>query len=184
MTSELTSKKLALFKEMVPHLSRVAFLHTPKEPGPVLGLKQAEESAAALGMEIVAIAVPTLAEMPRAFQDIENGRFDGIFVYPDWVMSRRRAQIIQFVAEHGIPAMYGFREWVQAGGLMAYGTGTPGLSSRAAGQVDRILKGASPSDLPVEQASRFELVLNLRTAQSLGLTVPPSLLARADEVIE
>ena len=184
MTSELTAKKLELFKQAIPSLSRIAFLYNPRQPGPILSLQLAQSASHDLGLTITPIPVTSSSDFLQAFEQIAGDRFDGLFVYPEFVTGAQRSRIIQFAREQKLPAMYGFREWADAGGLISYGTSAPALARRSAGYVDKILRGVKPADLPIEQPTKFDLVINLKTAKTLGITVPESLLARADEVIE
>ncbi len=184
MTSELTAKKLQLFKEAVPRMSRVAFLYNPNEPGPAFSLKLAQGAAPTLGITLRPVEMREAGDLDSALSRIARERVDGLFVYPDFVTGGARSQIVEFAAKASLPAMYGFRGWVDAGGLMSYGTSQPAMIHRATMQVDKILKGAKPSDLPVEQPTKFALVINRKTAKALGLTIPPLLLLQADQVLE
>ncbi len=182
MNAELTPKKLELFKGAVPSLAHVAFLYNPKQPGPTLGLKLAQEAARSLRITVDPIEVTDVTDFEPAFTKIARGYFDGLFVYHDFVTASQQSQIIQFAARTKLPAMYGFRGWVDAGGLLSYGTNLHAMFHRAGTQVAKILSGGKPADLAVEQPTTFELVINLKTAKSLGLMVPPAVLAWADEV--
>jgi putative ABC transport system substrate-binding protein len=147
-------------------------------------LRQAVGSARGLGVQLHSLEARTPSEIETAFAAMRRQRVDGILVLRDAVFRAQRAQIIDLAAKNRLPAVYGLREEAEAGGLIAYGASVPQLYRRAATYVDRILKGAKPADLPVEQPTEFELVINLKTAKALGLTIPPSLLQRADQVIE
>ena len=185
LMSELTAKRLELFAEAVPRMSRIAYLYNPNEPGPSLGLKLAQGVAPALKTQLRPIEMREASEFDTAQARILRERVDGLFVYPDVVgTGPARAKIIEFAAKNGLPTMHGHRGWVDAGGLMSYGSNQPAMFRRAAVQVDKILKGAKPGDMPVEQPTKFELVINLKTAKGLNLTIPPPLLLRADQVIE
>ncbi len=184
MNAELTPKKLELFKGAVPSLARVAFLYNPKQPGPALGLQLAQEAARSLRITVGPVEVSDVADFEQAFTKIAKGHFDGLFVYHDFVTASQQSQIIQFAARTKLPAMYGFRGWVDAGGLISYGTDLHAMFRRAGAQVAKILSGGKPADLAVEQPTTFELVVNMKAAKALGLTIPPSMLARVDQVIE
>jgi len=184
MNAELTPKKLEVFKEAVPQLTRVAFLYNPQQPGPTLGLQLAQEAARALRITVHPVAVSHAADFERAFNEITHERCDGLFVYHDFVTASQRPQIIEFAARTKLPAFYGYREWVEGGGLASYGPNLRAMFGRAGRQVAKILQGTQPTALPVEQPTQFELVINLKTAQALGITIPPMLLFRADEVIQ
>ncbi len=184
MNAELTPKRLDLFKGVFPHLARVAFLYNPKQPGPTLGLKLAQEAARSLRVTVRPIEVVDSADFEQAFGKIVREHVDGLFVYHDFVTASQQARIIAFAARAKLPAMYGFRGWVDAGGLISYGTNLPAMFGRAGGQVAKILGGATPADLPIEQPTTFELIINMKAAKALGLTVPSSILVRANEVIK
>jgi putative ABC transport system substrate-binding protein len=184
MNSELTPKRLELFKAAVPHLSRVAFLYNPKQPGPSLALTLAQDAARSLGITIRPVEVSAIQDFHSAFARITKERFDGLYVYHDFVTASRRPDIVEFARQTKLPAMYAYRDWVDAGGLVSYGPSLRAMFGRAGTQVAKILSGVRPADLPVEQPTVLELAINLRAAKSLGLTVPPSILARADQIIE
>jgi putative ABC transport system substrate-binding protein len=179
---ELVGKQLELLKGVAPKVSRVAVLQNPNTHRDVL--RQAEGAARALGVQLQILEARTPSEIEAAFAAMSSHRTDGILVLRDAVFRAQRAQITALAAKNRLPAIYGLREEAEAGGLVAYGASVPQLYRRAATYVDKILKGARPGDLPVEQPTKYELVINLKTAKALGLTIPPSLLARADQVIE
>jgi len=181
---EVVGKQLELLKEVAPKISRVAILLNPSNPGHPVVLRQAEAAARALGMQLHTAQARTPPEIDAAFAGMRGQRADGVLVVRDALVLARRTQIAALAAKSRLPAVYGFRENAEAGGLMAYGANVPLMYRRAATYVDKILKGAKPADLPVEQPTKFELVINLKTAKALGLTIPPSLLQRADEVIQ
>jgi len=162
----------------------VAILQNPNNPGHPVVLRQAGAAARALGLQLHVLQARTPAEIDAAFGAMRSQRAAGVLVGRDALVLQQRAQIAALAAENRLPAIYGFRENAEAGGLMAYGANVPSMYRRAATYVDKILKGAKPADLPVEQPTKFELVINLKTARALGLTIPPSLLQRADEVIQ
>jgi ABC-type uncharacterized transport system substrate-binding protein len=184
LSRELTSKRLQLLRETVPRLSKVAVLWNPDNPGNVLMLKEVETASQILGLEWLALAVRQPDELAAAFKAILDAPSNGILVIEDSMLVSHRSRIVESVARTRLPAMYAFRQFVDAGGLMSYGPNIPDSFRRAAVYVDKILKGSKPADLPVEQATKFELIINVKTAKALGLTIPPSLLLRADQMIE
>jgi len=181
---ELVGKQLEMLKAVAPKVSRVAVLLNPDQQGHRLGVRQAEGAARAFGVQLQIVEARTPAEIDAAFTAMRSQRAGGVLVLRDAVFRAQRAQIVGLAAKSRLPAVYGLREEAEAGGLMAYGASVPENFRRAATYVDKILKGAKPADLPVEQPTKFELVINLKTAKALGLTIPPSLLSRADQVIE
>jgi putative ABC transport system substrate-binding protein len=184
LSLELTSKRLQLLKETVPRLSRVAVLWNPANPGNVLMLKEVETASRILGLRWQGVGVRRPEELAGAFEAILGAQSNGILAIEDSMLVSHRSRIVESVERTRLPAMYAFRQFVDAGGLMSYGPNLSESFRRAAVYVDKILKGARAADLPVEQPTKFELVINLKTAKALGLTIPPSLLARADQVIE
>jgi len=184
MTTELSPKRLELLKEAVPKISRVMFLHDP-EAAPN-AWKLTEEIAPRLGVTLQQAKVGAADELLPELAVVEKEHPDALFVYPDVVLSSypRPQQLADFAIKTHLPMISAFRLFTDAGGLMSYGAAASEVYTNAAEQVAQILKGARPSDLPLRQATRFELVINLKTAKALGLTIPPSLLERADEVIE
>jgi putative ABC transport system substrate-binding protein len=184
MHPELSGKRLELLKEVVPKVSRVAVLWNPSNPIIPPLLRETEAAARALGVELQALEVRAPTELDRAFAAMTRGRAGALMVLPDVILRNQQRRIIDLAAKGRLPAMYAWREPVDAGGLMAYGASIPEIFRRAAVYVDKILKGAKPADLPVEQPTRFELVINLKTAKALGLTIPQSVLIRADQVIQ
>jgi putative ABC transport system substrate-binding protein len=179
---DLLAKRLGVFKEMLPSVGRVAVLSDPLSADQ---LKQVEVVNRSLGFKLhpVELREPQL-DVESAFRAAVRSRAEGLFVLETVNIFRERSQIAQLALKHRLPSSFAFREYVDAGGLASYGVNFPDMGRRAAIYVDRILKGAKPADLPVEQATKFELVINLKTAKVLGLTIPPSLLQRADQVIE
>jgi len=184
MTTELSPKRLELLKEAVPTASRVMFLHDP-EAAPN-AWKLAQEAAPRLGVKLQGAPVGAADELMPELAIVAKERPDALFVYPDVVLSSfpRPQQLAEFAIKAHLPTMHAFRFFVDAGGLMSYGATQSEIYGMAAEQVAKILEGTRPSELPLRQATRFELVINNRTAKALGLTIPPSLLLRADEVIE
>jgi len=179
----ITEKYLELLKEMIPGLRRVGALIDRAE-GNVIYRKAAEKAAPKLGLTLHHAEVEGPSEIENAFAIITRGGAQAVFVYGSSLFGFHKRQIIALAANHKLPDIYVARDSVEAGGLMSYGVNISDLYRRAATYVDKILKGAKPADLPVEQATKFELVINLKTAKALGLTIPPSLLLRADQVIE
>ncbi len=177
-------KQLELLKGLAPKVSRVAVLQNPSHPGHAPMLPQAEGAARALGVQLQFLEARTPSEIEAAFAAMSSQRAGGILVLRDALFRAQRAQIVALAAKRRLPAVYGLREESEAGGLIAYGASVPQMFRRAATYVDKILKGAKPSDLPVEQPTKFELVINLKTAKALGLTIPPSLMGQADQVIQ
>jgi putative ABC transport system substrate-binding protein len=184
MMTETNVKLLELFKEAVAGLSRVAVIFDPATPSHGPGLKAAEAAGPALGLRVQAVAVRSATEFESAFSAIVRERADGVLVLstPLYIAEARR--LADLALTHKLPSMFGPRHHVEAGGLMSYSPDRADLWRRGASYVDKVLRGIDPADLPVEQPTKFELVINLKTAKALGLTVPPTLLARADEVIE
>ena len=180
--ADLMGKRLDLLRETVPALNRVALVGQDVNPGNDEYIKQADAAARILGISVQHVTVRGPDDFDRAFK-VTRGA-NALIQLDDVLFTSHRKQVVELAAKHHLPAMYGFREFPEAGGLMSYGPDLPDLYRRAAGYIDRILKGAKPADLPIEQPTKFELVINLKTAKALGLTIPPSLLARADQVIE
>ena len=177
-------KQFELLKEVAPKVSRVAVLQNPSNQGHAPMLRQAEGAARALGVQLQIVQARTPPEIDAAFAAMRSQRAGGVLVLRDPLFLNQRTKIAALAAKSRLPAVYGFREEAEAGGLMAYGANVPLMFLRAATYVDKILKGAKPADLPVEQPTKFELVINLKTAKALGITIPQSLLQRADEVIQ
>jgi putative ABC transport system substrate-binding protein len=184
IAAEVVGKQLELLKEVVPKISRVAVLLNPSHSAHPLMSRQAEGPARALGMQLHILQAGSPAEIDAAFAAMRSRGVGGVLVLRGSLFLAQRTQIAALAAKSRLPAVYGTREEAEAGGLMAYGASLLLLYRRAATYVDRILKGAKPADLPVEQPTKFELIINLKTAKALGLTIPQSLLGRADEVIE
>ncbi len=180
----ITAKQLQLLKEFVPKVSRVAVLRFPADPVHPLLVREAEGAARALGVLLQVLEAGSPNDFDRAFAAMARERAGALLVLAHPIFFAQRARIADLAAKARRPAMYALREYVEAGGLISYGTHLPALFRRAATYVDKILKGAKPADLPVEQPTRFELVVNLKTAKALGLTIPQSVLIRADQVIQ
>ena len=182
---ELTAKRLGLFKEEFPHASRVALLLNANDQ---LGMQRYSEefrvAAVTLGMRFEPVEVRSLSEFERAFDKIAEARLEGVFLPADGLFYQGRTQLAQLAMTRRLPLIVHSRELLEAGALMSYGPDQRAIFRRAGAYVDRILKGEKPADIPVELPTRFELLVNSKTARALGITVPPSLLARADEVVE
>ena len=181
---EIWAKQLEVLKEIVPKVHRVAVLSNPANPVHALAIRDVKVAARSLGLQLQLLEVRVPDEFDGAFAAMAKERVGALLVISDSIFSAQRARIAELEAKNQLPSMHGFRDAAEAGGLIAYGPDFPDQFRRAATFVDKILKGAKPGDLPVEQPSKFELVINLKTAKSLGLTIPSSLLLRADEVIQ
>jgi putative ABC transport system substrate-binding protein len=181
---ELSGKRLELLKDTVPGLVRVAVLWNPVEVRATQQLQDTEDAARRLGLEVQALEVRGLDDFEGAFAAARQGRADAVTILAGPVIGEHPARLVALAAQSRLPAMYLGRGFVEAGGLMSYGTSNRDMGRRAASYVDRILKGAKPGDLPVEQPTKFELIMNLKTAKVLGITIPPSLLVLADEVVQ
>jgi len=173
-----------LLKTAIPGAERIAVLVNLGNPGHATPLEVARQAAQTLRVDLVSVEVRTPDEIDGAFATLTRERADALMVPGDAVFNSERSRIVELAASHKLPAIYQYREVPAIGGLMSYGPDQNDLFRRAATYVDKILKGAKPDDLPVEQPTKFELVVNLKAAQALGLTIPPSMLAVADEVIE
>ena len=185
LAPELSGKRLELLKEIVPRLSHVAFFGTSTLPGNAQSLKETELAAGALGVQLQYLDVLSPRDIETAFQAASKGRSDAVLMMAAGsFLNTHRTQVVDLAVKSRLPAIYNFPEFVEAGGLMTYGVSTTDLSRRAATYVDKILKGAKPADLPVEQPTKFEFVINLKAAKQIGLTIPPNVLVRADKVIK
>jgi len=187
LSPELVGKRLELLKQAVPGVDRVAVLWRPGALGERTDkdmLTGADVAARALGVRLQFVEAQDADEFAKAFSDMSSSRAGALTVLPSNRFLREHRRLVDLAAKNRLPAVYTSREFVDAGGLMSYGANEPDLFRRAATYVDKILKGAKPGDLPVEQPTKFELVINLKTAKALGLTIPQSVLARADEVIQ
>ncbi len=183
-SSELAAKRLQLLKEVVPRLTRVVILWNSANPETALQVREATRASQALGFEAKALAVQGTDQLEPTIQLVTKDRPGALMVASDSGFIAHRTQIAELIARARLPAIYAFKEHVDAGGLISYGQNIPDMYRRAAVYMDKILRGAKPAELPIEQPTKFELVINLKTAKALGLTIPPSLLARADEVIQ
>ena len=184
MAPDLFGKRLQLLKEVVPKVSRVALLRNPDNPADTAMLREAEAAARALGVQLQPLEARNPQEIEGAFAAMIRERAGALLMLSDAIFFTQRRQIAELAAKGRLPSILGTNEYPDAGGLMAYGPNLADLDRRAATFVDRILKGARPGDLPVELPTKFDLVINLRTAKAIGLTIPPSLLQRADRIID
>ena len=183
LSRELTGKRLELLQDTVPGMVRVAVFWNPTEVSGARQLRDTEDAARGLGLQVHALEVRGLDDFAGAFAAARTARAEGLIVLAGPGLGEHRARLVELAARHHLPAMYWRREFVAAGGLMSYAASQHAMARRAATYVDKILKGAKPADLPVEQPTKFELVINLQTAQALGITIPPMLLFQADEVL-
>ena len=184
LVADLTSKRLELLKEAVPGLARVVALANPTNRSTAEELRELGRSAQSLRLETQVVEARAPDQLDGAFAGIARARAGALLVFGDPVLLTNRERVVALAAQHRIPAVYPWREYADAGGLMAYAPNRDELSQRAASFVDRIIKGARPADLPIEQPTRWELIVNLRTAKTLGLAIPAALLVRAHHVIE
>ena len=184
MSPGLAAKRLALPREAVPRISRVLVLSYPEDPISALQIKELESAARSLGVRLLVLDIRTADDLPAAYDAGAKGRAEALLTTTASIFVAQRQRVVTLAAQHSLPGLYAYRAVVDSGGLMAYDSYTPDLLGRTAIYVDRILKGAKPADLPVEQPTKFELVINLKTAKALGLTIPRSVLARADQIIE
>ena len=184
MASGLAAKRLGLLKEIVPRLSRVLVLSYLEDPIAAPQVKQLESAAQSLGVKLIVRDIHTADDLPAAFASGAREGAEGVVTTAESIFVVERNRVVQLAAKHRLPGMHPYRLMVDAGALMSYDPYTSDLQRRAATYIDRILKGAKPADLPVEQPTKFELVINLKTAKALGLTIPQSVLLRTDQVIE
>jgi putative tryptophan/tyrosine transport system substrate-binding protein len=181
--SDTIGKKLEFLREVVPDLRRLAIMANVGNPANVLEMAEAQATARTLGLEVTTSEIRRAEDIAPAFEALKD-RADALYLCPDPLMNTNRTRINILAVGARLPTMHGLRDYVEAGGLMSYGPNFPDLWRRAGDFVDKILRGAKPADIPVEQPTKFDLIINLTTAKALGLDVPPTLLARADEVIE
>ncbi len=184
MSPDLIGLRLALLREAAPAAKRIAVLYSAAEPPTEKELRATEAAAQTLGITLLPIEASNADVLDQAFASAVAGGADALLTFPHVFAFFHRRRIAELAAQHRLPAMYGWREYAAAGGLLAYGPNVAATNRRAASFVDRIIKGANPAEMPIEQPTRFELVINLKTAKALGLEIPLTLLARADEVIE
>jgi putative ABC transport system substrate-binding protein len=181
---ELSGKRLELLKETFPRVIRVAVLWNPLNPTNSIYLKETQATSQALALQLQSAEVRSLKDFEAAFESVTRGGAHGIIVLPDPLINTHHRLILDFAGKNRLPAMYGGPEFVEAGGLMSYAPSYTDHFRRAATYVDKILKGTKPADLPVEQPTKFEFIINLKTAKQIGLTIPPNVLVRADKVIK
>jgi putative tryptophan/tyrosine transport system substrate-binding protein len=184
LAPEISGKQLELLKEIVLRLSRVAVFGNSNEPGNAQALREVEVAAGAFGVQLQHLDVRDPKDIETAFRAVNKGRADAILMLNSPVLNPHRTQVVNLAVKSRIPVIYGQSEFVEAGGLMTYGVSFPDLFRRAATYVDKILKGAKPADLPVEQPIKFEFIVNLKAAKQIGLTIPPNVLVRADKVLK
>ena len=185
LSPELSGKRLGLLREVVPGLARVAIIWNPDVRGALFDYKETEAAARSMRLQLQSVEVSRGEDLDRAFSAVTNQRAQALIVQtPNPVLFANRSQIVSFAQRNRLPSMYGQKEFADAGGLITYGPNTGDLFRRAATFVDKILKGAKPSDLPIEQPTKFEFVVNLKTAKALGLTIPQTILLQADQVIQ
>jgi putative ABC transport system substrate-binding protein len=184
LSPEISGKQLELLKEIVPRLGRVAVFGTSTREGTAQNLKGMELAAAAFGVKLQNVDVLDPKDIETGFRSASSGRADAILVLQSPVFNSYRAQIADLAVKSRLPAIYSGRQFAEDGGLMSYGVNISDLDRRAATYVDKILKGAKPAELPIEQPTKFEFLINLKAAQQIGLTIPPSVLARADKIIK
>ena len=184
LSPELNAKRLELIREILPKASRVAVLWNPTGAASIAAFKETEAAAPSFRLTLTSLQVKKQDELEPAFEKVSRRRADAILVVQNGLMSSNMSAILNLAAKHRIPASYWEREFVEAGGFMSYGADNAALYRRAAVFADKILKGAKPADLPVEQPKKFEFLINLKTAKQIGVTIPPNVLARADRVIK
>jgi putative ABC transport system substrate-binding protein len=182
-STDVAGKRLELLREVVPGLRRVAIMANISSLGSALEMGEVQAAAGTLGLEVVALEIRRAEDIAPAFEMLK-GRAEALYIVTDVVITFNRVRVNTLALAARLPTMHGFREYVEAGGLMSYGVSFPDMFRRAADLVDNILRGAKPADMPVQQPTKFELVINLTTAKALGLAIPEAFLLRADEVIE
>jgi ABC-type uncharacterized transport system substrate-binding protein len=184
LAPEISSKQLEILKEIVPKLSRVAVLGTSNNPGNTQSLRETELAASAFGVKLQFLDILGPKDIQSAFHEASKGRAEAVLVLAGSILNSNRPQIVELAAKSRLPAIYPYPEYMEDSGLMTYSVSFIDLFRRAATYVDKILKGSKPADLPIEQPTKFELVINLKTAKQIGLTIPPNVLTRADRVIK
>jgi putative tryptophan/tyrosine transport system substrate-binding protein len=183
LVSDLSGKRVEILQETLPKLMRVAALWSSRESESVIGYKETQDAAKAFSVQLHSADVPKADDIERVFAEMPKAHVDAILVVLNPLVTLHSKRIVQLALKHRLPGMYPTRQFAEEGGLIAYGPLIGDLYRRAATYVDKILKGANPADLPVEQPTKFELVINLKTAKQIGVTIPPNVLARADRVI-
>ena len=181
---ELSGKRLQLLKEAVPKVELVAVVWNPNDPAAASFLRETESAARSLGLRLHTVTVKRAEDLATAFAEAQRSRAEAFILLPSAFFGGQSTRLVALATHYRLPTIYNHREFTESGGLMSYGPDLTALFRRAASFVDKILKGAKPADLPIEQPTKFELVINLKTAKALGLTIPPSLLLRADQVIQ
>ena len=184
MTVDLTAKRLELLRQILPKLSHLAVLGQSGNAGNGIQLRETERAAATLGVQLQYLDILSVKDVETAFREAIKGRAEAVFVLSGPLLNPQPALVPQYAVKNRLPAAYPRSEFVESGGLMSYAVSRADLDRRAATYVDKILKGAKPGDLPVEQAKKFEFIINLKAAKEIGLTIPPNVLARADKVIK
>jgi putative ABC transport system substrate-binding protein len=184
LLTDLVPKELEILTEVVPQAKRIAVLWNPTTPSVPPAMKAVDAAAQHLGLQLVKVPAQITEDFVGAFAVMTHERAEALMVVASPLFITHRERLAELALEHRLPAMFGSKEFVQAGGLISYSADLTDLDRRAASYIDKILKGAKPDELPVEQASKFEMVINRKTAKAMGLTIPPTLIARADEVIE
>jgi len=184
MPDELGAKGLEMLHETLPGITRVASIYKADNPGALLVVTETERRSAQFGLHFLRLPVRDSADLPGAIQTATRARTEALFVMDDGAMTKHRKQLLELATRHSLPVVSIYKDFAEAGGFIAYGPSLPVMYRGGAGYVDRILKGAKPEGLPVEQPTKFDLLINLKTAKALGLTIPPSVLQRADQVIE
>lgn len=183
ISADLWPKRLELIKEVLPKASRVAIFWNKSNTGMAIEAKATQDAAVPMGITLQDRGVKDAAEMELVFEALSKERPDAFLALMDITLVAHRKKILEFLAKHRVPAIFESKDWVEAGGLISYGPEESDIVRRAAAQLDKVLKGAKPADIPVEQPTKFELIINLKSAEQIGLTVPPQVLARADRVI-
>jgi putative ABC transport system substrate-binding protein len=183
ISADLWPKRLELIREILPKASRVAIFWNKSNTGMAIEAKATQEAAGPMGITLQDRGVKDPSEMELVFDTMSKERPDAFLALMDIPLRAHRKRILEFLAKDRVPAIFESKDWVQAGGLISYGPDGTDVTRRAVAQLDKILKGAKPSEIPVEQPTKFEMVVNLKTAQQIGLTIPPNVLARADRVI-
>ena len=184
MPDELGAKGLEMLHEILPGVTRVASIYKADNPGALLVVTETERRSVQFGLHFLRLPVRDSADLPGAIQTATRARTEALFVMDDGAMTKHRKQLLELATRHSLPVVSIYKDFAEAGGFIAYGPSLPVMYRGGAGYVDRILKGAKPEGLPVEQPTKFDLLINLKTAKALGLTIPPSVLQRADQVIE
>ena len=184
LPDELGAKGLETLREVLPNVGRIASLYKADNPGALLVVTETERRSAPLDLRFLRLPVRDAGDFPAAFDSARRARTEALFVMDDGAMTKLRTEILKFAASHAMPVVSIYRDFAVAGGLIAYGPNLPDVYRRAAQYAEKLLKGAKPAELPVEQATTFELVINLKTAKTLGLTIPPALQLRANELLQ